>query len=438
MKNKAVIWILMAGLLLAGAVSAWAQQPVNTPKAKEFRIERSMSKQAVACIECHKQVSPGIFVDWSMSRHASANITCLDCHQADPADPGVSTTHYKQYELSNNKWGTAEYRVPVAAVVSPKTCSRCHPDEVTQYSRSKHANTNEIIWKIDLWMKDGMNNDIERASGCYYCHGTVVKMKDGKPDPMTWPNVGVGRINLDGSKGSCSSCHTRHRFSIMDARKPEACGSCHLGPDHPQIEIYTESKHGDIYAAFGSQYNWKAAPGTWTPGVDYRGPTCASCHMSGAGTTLTTHDVTERLSWELQAPLTVRPSEFAAFPAKNNWEVERNKMKEICVQCHSREWVDDHYVKLDAVVHNYNEVYFKPVKKVMDELYAKKLLDKTKYFDEKLEFEFYELWHHEGRRARMGAAMMAPDYTWWHGFYELKKRFCAIMEDAQDMIKHNK
>jgi len=441
MKSKAVIWMLMAGLvglLLAGAVIAWAQKPVNTPKAKEFRIERSMSKQAVACIECHKQVSPGIFTDWSMSRHASANITCLDCHEADKADPGVSAIHYKQYELSNNKWGTSEYRVPVTAVVSPKTCSRCHPDEVKQYDQSKHAHTLEIIWKIDLWLKDGMNNATERASGCYYCHGTVVKMKDGKPDPLTWPNVGVGRINPDGSKGSCTSCHTRHRFSIMDARKPEACGSCHLGPDHPQIEIYTESKHGDIYAAFGSQYNWNAAPGTWTPGVDYRGPTCASCHMSGAGTTLTTHDVTERLSWELQAPLTVRPSEFAAFPAKTNWEVERNKMKEICLQCHSREWVDDHYVKLDAVVHDYNEIYFKPVKKVMDELYAKKLLDQTKYFDEKLEFEFYELWHHEGRRARMGTAMMAPDYTWWHGFYELKKRFCAIMEDAQDMIKHNK
>jgi hydroxylamine dehydrogenase len=441
MKRQAVIWMLMAGLvglLLAGAVIAWAQKPVNTPKAKEFRIERSMSKQAVACIECHKQVSPGIFADWSMSRHASANITCLDCHEADKAAPGVSATHYKQYELANNKWGTAEYRVPVAAVVSPKTCSRCHPDEVKQYDKSKHAHTLEIIWKIDLWLKDGMNNATERASGCYYCHGTVVKMKDGKPDPLTWPNVGVGRINPDGSMGSCTSCHTRHRFSIMDARKPEACGSCHLGPDHPQIEIYTESKHGDIYAAFGSKYNWTAAPGTWTPGVDYRGPTCASCHMSGAGATLTTHDVTERLSWELQAPLTVRPSEFAAFPAKTNWEVERNKMKEICVQCHSREWVDDHYIKLDAVVRDYNEIYFKPVKKVMDELYAKKLLDKTKYFDEKLEFEFYELWHHEGRRARMGAAMMAPDYTWWHGFYELKKRFCAIMEDAQDLIKHNK
>ena len=52
--------------------------------------------------------------------------------------------------------------------------------------------------------------------------------------------------------------------------------------------------------------------------------------------------------------------------------------------------------------------------------------------------EYYELWHHEGRRARMGASMMAPDYTWWHGFYECKKRFINYMEEANDLIEHNK
>jgi hydroxylamine dehydrogenase len=92
---------------------------------------------------------------------------------------------------------------------------------------------------------------------------------------------------------------------------------------------------------------------------------------------------------------------------------------------------------MDVVMANYNDVYFKPVKKVLDELYEKKLLDKTKFFDEPLEFEFYELWHHEGRRARMGAQMMAPDYTWWHGFYELKKRYVNFMKEAQELIKHN-
>jgi hydroxylamine dehydrogenase len=434
MKHGWGYWLLAVAVVIAAAGVGDAQ---NIPTEKAFRIERSMPKEAVACIECHKRENPGLFTDWSHSRHASANITCYDCHKADESDPDVSLEHFKQYERSDQPYGTPEYKVPVAAVVTPKDCSRCHPDEARQYSVSKHANTLEIIWKIDPWLNDGMNSDIERTSGCFHCHGTIVKQDGGKLAPDTWPNVGVGRLNLDGSKGSCTSCHTRHLFSVMEARKPEACGQCHLGPDHPQIEIYMESKHGDIYTAEGDRYNWNAAPGTWTAGVDYRGPTCAVCHMSGAGTTLTTHDVTERLSWELQAPLTIRPSDFKPLPAKTNWQVERDKMKTICLQCHSNQWVDDHYVKLDKVVADYNDVYFKPAKSKLDELYAKGLLDKKPFFDEKLEFEFYELWHHEGRRARMGTAMMAPDYAWWHGFYECKKRFVGFTEEANHLIETN-
>ena len=75
---------------------------------------------------------------------------------------------------------------------------------------------------------------------------------------------------------------------------------------------------------------------------------------------------------------------------------------------------------------------------MLDDLYAKGLLDKTRFFDEELEIEFYEIWHHEGRRARFGAAMMAPDYAWWHGFYDCKKRYNSYMEKARDLIKHNK
>ena len=436
MPLKPIIEVLVIlSLVCAVPLSVPAQQ-ANFPKVKEYRIERSVPPEAVACIECHRATTPGLFADWAKSRHANANISCLDCHLVQPGDTDIAKGHDQYYSRSDLPYGEGKYKVPIASIVTPKDCSRCHPDEATQYSRSKHANTIEIIWKLDPWLNKGMNSDNERKTGCLNCHGTVIKIDEsGNIDPGTWPNAGVGRINADGSKGACTSCHTRHRFSVGEARMPEACDQCHLGPDHPQIEIYEESKHGTLYHAYKSEYNFNAAGGTWTAGVDYRAPTCAACHMSGSGKVLTSHDVTERLSWETQAPLTVRPENFKPFPSKSDWQTERNKMKAICQQCHGDSWINDFYDGFDKAVEEYNDVYFKPVKKKMDELYEKGLVDKTKYFDEHLELQYYELWHHEGRRARMGAMMMAPDYAWWHGFYEVKNRYNAFMEEADHLLK---
>ncbi len=54
------------------------------------------------------------------------------------------------------------------------------------------------------------------VSGCWQCHGSEVKvLPGGKLDPATWPNTGIGRINPDGSEGSCSACHSRHSFSAV-------------------------------------------------------------------------------------------------------------------------------------------------------------------------------------------------------------------------------
>jgi len=421
-----LITILVLAVMSGGIVKAGESSQLDPVLLKEYKVDRGVSEVAKGCIECHAEENAGIVADWAGSRHAHVNVTCLDCHAAGPADADVSVAHL---DYTKTK---------ISAIVSPKDCSRCHPSEAAEYARSKHANTIELIWKIDPWLNHGLNNEIERTTGCYTCHGTVVKVKDGKFDSDTWPNVGVGRINPDGSKGSCSSCHTRHKFSIAEARKPEACGQCHLGPDHPQIEIYEESKHGAIYHAEGDDWKWDAAPGMWTAGVDYRAPTCSVCHMSRINGVPTTHDVTERLSWETQAPLTVRPEDFKPWPAQTDWKVEREKMKKVCLACHSPSWTDAHFTRLDKVVANYNDTYYKPMKKLIDELYEKKLLDKTKALDEELEIEMYELWHHEGRRARFGAAMMAPDYAWWHGFYDLKKRAMVIEEKAEKLRESGK
>ncbi len=72
----------------------------------------------------------------------------------------------------------------------------------------------------------------------------IVRDEDGRPQlhPGTWPNTGIGRLNLDGTRGSCTACHSRHDFSPRRARQPENCGKCHLGPDHPQKEIYETTR----------------------------------------------------------------------------------------------------------------------------------------------------------------------------------------------------
>jgi len=382
---------------------------------------------ANTCMECHQQEKPGIYADWQQSMHAKVGVNCANCHRVpDNMDPTVNQAHLKNSEI------------PISALVTPKKCAQCHPDETEQYARSKHAHTLEIINRIDKWLVHGMNNRIERAIGCYTCHGSEVQYVAGRPAEGSWPNVGVGRHNPDGSLGSCTSCHTRHRFSIAEARKPEACGQCHLGPDHPQIEIYTESKHGAIYRAEGDQWNWNPEDFHWTAGRDYRTPTCASCHISEAKEVTKSHDVTERLAWELQAPLTIRPSEFAPFPSNSSWEMERAKMSRVCLQCHSQEWTSGHFQNLDRAIENYNTIYYAPVVKVLNDLYASGVLSEESYFDEKLEWEFYEFWHHEGRRARMGTAMMAPDYAWWHGFYEVKHRYVTFMEEARILKEEKK
>ena len=412
---------ILIGITATALSVASAQMPQEMPLLKTYRIEHQISEDARKCIDCHAKESPGLLADWASSRHAHARVTCLDCHAASKADADVSRVH-----LEHDK-------TPISTIVSPRDCSRCHPGQAAEYARSKHANTLELIWKIDPWLRDGMNSTIERITGCQHCHGSVVEIHNGAFDQNTWPNVGVGRINPDGSRGSCSSCHTRHRFSTVEARRPESCGQCHLGPDHPQMEIYRESKHGALFYDQGDTWKWDSAPGTWTPGVDYRAPTCSVCHMSAVQDVPATHDATERLAWETQAPLTVRPSEFKAFPAATDWKQERDKMRRICLACHSPAWADGHFDHMDKAVANYNDNYFRPAKAIIDGLYAEKLLDPTRNLDEQIEVEMYELWHHEGRRARFGAAMMAPDYAWWHGFYELKKRFMEIERLAEEI-----
>ena len=355
-----------------------------------------LSRQTQACLECHIDM-PGLVKQWEDSAHWNAGVGCYECHKANRGDEDAMTHN--------------GFRV--AVIVSPKDCGECHEREAKEQNNSHHARAGDILNSQDGILGQTIGGEPAVAVGCRQCHGSIVKVnEDGTLDSDTWPNTGIGRINPDGTRGTCSACHTRHRFSKEQARQPETCGKCHLGPDHPQKEVYEESKHGILYRAFKDELNMDNPK--WVAGVDYYdAPTCATCHMSATRNQSTTHDVGTRLSWNLRAPISTRT---------RNWEKKLAGMKDVCSSCHGRSFVEGFYRQLDSFVGLYNDKFALPAKEIRQVLMDEGVLTEGN-FDDKIDWIYWELWHHEGRRARHGAAMSGPDYAWWHGIYDVAKHF---------------
>ena len=115
---------------------------------------------------------------------------------------------------------------------------------------------------------------------------------------------------------------------------------------------------------------------------------------------------------------------------------KRTRMKNVCANCHTPDYVNGFYKQYDDFVVLYNEKFGKPGIKIMGELSKQGLLTKTP-FDEEIEWTWFYLWHHEGRRARHGASMMAPDYAHWHGTYEVAERFYEeLIPQARQIARH--
>ncbi|MFQ5672548.1 MAG: multiheme c-type cytochrome [Nitrospinales bacterium] len=370
------------------------------------------------CIDCHTVTTPSLVEQWRDSKHALKGVACFDCHEAEKTEVDA--------------WDHEGFLI--AVIVSPKDCSKCHQTQNDQFQASHHADAGKILGSLDNVLAEVVEGDTHRLSlngaspaavnGCWQCHGSVVKiMEDGRPDPSTWPNTGIGRLNPDGSKGSCTACHSRHNFSMAVARGPDSCGKCHMGPDHPQKEIYEESKHGIAFKANLEYMNITAQP--WRVGIEYTAaPTCATCHMSATADQPVTHDVGKRISWTLRPPISEKIDAKAIKDGKQveSWQDRRENMMNVCASCHSDLYVEGFYRQFDSAVNLYNEKYGIPSTKLIKMMKAGGVLTPVA-FDEPLEWTYFFLWHHEGRRARHGASMMAPDYTQWHGFFEVAKRF---------------
>ncbi|MBZ5587340.1 MAG: cytochrome c3 family protein [Acidobacteriia bacterium] len=405
-----------AGLLVATVSLAG---PVFYPK---------LSDESAACNECHKQQSPAIVQQWGESKHYRGNVGCFECHASKAGEPGA-------YEHNG---------AFIHTIVTPRDCARCHEREVAETEASHHAKGAEILGSLDNTLAEVVEGNTAffggsalLVNGCQQCHGATVKVDaKGRPTPDTWPNTGIGRINLDGSRGSCSACHQRHTFSAAQARRPENCGKCHLGPDHPQKEIYDESKHGISFMANAGRINIDNPK--WVVGEDYSvGPTCATCHLSATPTQGVTHNVGDRISWNNRPEVSIRTDLADAKLGLANpipWEKRRSAMKDVCTSCHGPAFADSFYQQYDGLVELYNEKFAKPGKAIFEGLKKAHLAD-GEPFANRIDWTWYEIWHHQGRRARHGASMQGPDYTHWHGLFEVGKAFYSeFIPEAQDLV----
>ncbi len=478
--------VLAVFLILLSASTAWCDTVPISDATRE-------------CLDCHESIHPGIVEDWRKSRHAAitpkkamaekglslkvsskdvpkqyldAAVGCAECHTGRSKDH-PDTFDHNEYD--------------VHTVVSPEDCATCHSQEVKQYSENimsfAFTNLDSNLLYQDLQhsilgkpvLKNG-DLVLEQASvetreeACYYCHGTKIEVKGSKtrdtvmgemdfPVLAGWPNQGVGRINPDGSRGSCAACHTRHAFSMEMARKPYTCKECHVGPDVPAFKVYTSSKHGNIFSSLEKNWNFSNVP--WTIGKDFQSPTCAVCHISlltntdGEVVAERTHTMSNRLSWRIFGLIYAHPQpkdpdttkirnksnlplptdldgEFASnyLIDKDEMAKRTGTMQGICAACHSDPWVKGHWARYENTIKETNEktlMATQIMQQIWDAGYAKGPSLGKSPFDEAIEKKWADIWLFYANTTRFASAMAGGgDYgVFADGRYKINQ---SIME----------
>lgn len=444
--------------------------------------DERISQDTASCIECHSSITPGIVAAWEKGRMSRTTplagkekgekgrrvsfdllpedlgqviVGCAECHTLNPGK------HRDTFEHNGFQ---------IHTVVTPLDCATCHPVETGQYGKNLMSHAYGNLARNPLYQDlvksvtgvqslaegrtvPGEPDPQTLADACYHCHGTVVQMKGTRkretpegamnfPVLTGWPNQGVGRINPDGSKGSCSSCHARHQFSIEVARKPYTCSQCHKGPDVPAYEVYEVSKHGNLFSSSGATWNFDPVP--WTIGKDLTAPTCATCHVSlvvsGDGETVAerTHQMNDRIANRIfgliyahphpKSPDTSiiknkgglpLPTELTGEPVEEflisraEQKNRRRAMEKTCLACHSQAWVNGHFSRYENTIATTNQMTLTATKLLLsawEKGLAKGLAQKDSPFNEAIEKKWVEHWLFHANSTRYSSAMMGADY----------------------------
>ncbi|MCG6881323.1 MAG: hydroxylamine oxidase [Deltaproteobacteria bacterium] len=482
---------LLGGLLFLGGGMAMAASP-------------AVSDDSETCLGCHVGATPGIVSGWKKGR--MARMTPETAMKNPPVSRrisidkppeklaavvvGCAECHTMNAEKHKDSFEHNGYSVHV--VVTPGDCAVCHPTEVDQYGlnimshaysnlqgnplfRSLGDATNGLQTFENMKITQAKPDPQMEGDACLFCHGTKVEVKgmtvrdtpDGEMDfPLLsgWPNRGVGRINPDGTRGSCAACHTRHGFSIEMARKPYTCSECHKGPDVPAYKVYNVSKHGNIFSALGGAWQFDSVP--WTLGKDFTAPTCAVCHISmvvtddGEILSERTHSMSNRLPLRLFGLIYAHPSpkspdttvirnsqglplptELTGEPATKYLIDEKEQakrlqtMEKVCLACHAQGWVDGHFARLNKTVQYTNDMSLTATNMILaawKKGYAKGLAQQDNPFDEAIEKMWVQQWLFYANTTRLASAMVGADYgVFADGRWFLSKN----NEDMLDWLK---
>ena len=465
-----------------------------------------VSDDTQTCLDCHVQVTPGIVADWQASRHAAA--TPAQAMKKTGVEAKISAKSLPG-DLAANAVGCAECHTmrsgkhpgtfdhedfKVHTVVSPEDCAVCHTEERAQFKNNlmahargnllknplymdlaKQANGVQTVEGLTLKTKEPTAND--QAESCFYCHGTEIKpmglqIRETELGEMSftklggWPNHGVGRVNPDGSKGSCAACHSRHRFSIAVARSAYTCAECHKGPDVPAFKVYEVSRHGALF--FAEHKDWDMTDVPWTVGEDFNAPTCAACHVSlltdAEDTVIAqrTHAMGDRIWVRLlglvcshphpKSPDTSIIKSSDGLPLATSLDGKpagkylisqeeqarrRLAMRDVCQACHSEQWAEGQLKRIDSTNASADAMVLAATKLVQlawQKGLAKGPAQGGSPFDEYVERLWVDQWLIHANGSRFATAMMGPDIgVFESGRWHLAKNLRRI----QDWLRAN-
>ncbi|MBN1223287.1 MAG: cytochrome C [Candidatus Aminicenantes bacterium] len=390
---------------------------------------------AQECVTCHKDVTPNIVSDWQLSKHSQNEVDCSVCHGDLHMDP---------------------YDVDKVLIPTPETCAQCHDEKVSQFKAGKHAAAWAAMKAMPTihWQPMALT---EGMKGCGGCHKlglkTEVEIKTLKEDS---PGFGLA---------SCDACHTRHTFSIIEARQPQACQTCHMGFDHPQWEMYSGSKHGVRYLLKQN----KTLP------ENVAAPSCQTCHMQEGNHAVMTAwgflavrlPMPEDKQWAADrmtilqglgvldpegnptARLEVVKAANVARLTQEDWQKERDKMLQTCNDCHSLNFAKAELKKGDGIIQAADRLMAEAILTVAalykdgilqkPERYAYPFPDLLAFHDAPtpIEQELFVMFLEHRMRTFQGTFHANPDYALWYGWSEMQRSLSEIKHAAVEMRKEH-